>query len=124
MEERQTVRPATTPFGRETALEVVEEGGAYRMKRSTENENRGRAFQVTITETLKRKVTVYETELKEATPDEAAQLVSDWWHNSQIILEAEDFADVEFPAEEMEGTPEEMDEFPETGIPEEMGGGA
>lgn len=61
----------------------------------------GRTFQVTITETLKRKVLVHESELKEPTVDDAAQTVSDWWHNSQIILEAEDFVDVDFEAEEI-----------------------
>lgn len=61
----------------------------------------GRTFQVTITETLKRKVLVHESELKEPTADDAVQTVSDWWHNSQIILEAEDFVDVEFEAEEI-----------------------
>ena len=61
----------------------------------------GRTFQVTITETLKRKVLVHESELKEPTVDDAVQTVSDWWHNSQIILEAEDFVDVEFEAEEI-----------------------
>lgn len=61
----------------------------------------GRTFQVTITEILKRKVLVHESELKEPTVDDAVQTVSDWWHNSQIILEAEDFVDVEFEAEEI-----------------------
>jgi len=61
----------------------------------------GRTFQVTITETLKRKVLVHESELKEPTVDDAVQTVSDWWHNSQIILEAEDFVDVDFEAEEI-----------------------
>lgn len=61
----------------------------------------GRTFQVTITETLKRKVLVHESELKEPTVDDAMQTVSDWWHNSQIILEAEDFVDVDFEAEEI-----------------------
>lgn len=61
----------------------------------------GRTFQVTITETLKRKVLVHESELKEPTVDDAVQTVSDWWHSSQIILEAEDFVDVDFEAEEI-----------------------
>lgn len=61
----------------------------------------GRTFQVTITETLKRTVLVHESELKEPTVDDAVQTVSDWWHNSQIILEAEDFVDVDFEAEEI-----------------------
>lgn len=61
----------------------------------------GRVFEVTVTETLKRKIRVYESELKEATPDDAAQMVSDWWNNSQIILGPEDFLDVEFEASEI-----------------------
>ena len=32
--------------------------------------------------------------------DEAVQAVSDWWHNGQIILEAEDFDGVDFSAAE------------------------
>ena len=40
---------------------------------------------------------MYAGELKEATPDEAIQMVSDWWHNGQIVLECEDFTGVEFP---------------------------
>ena len=55
-----------------------------------------RSFRVRIRETLERVVTVHEGELKEATPDEAIQTVSDWWHNGQIVLECEDFAGVEF----------------------------
>lgn len=70
----------------------------------------GRIFEVIVTETLKRKIRVYEFELKEATPDDAAQTVSDWWNNSQIILGPEDFVDVEFEASEITetaGTPKE-----------------
>jgi hypothetical protein len=79
-------------------------------------ENHGRAFRVTITETLQRTITIYESELKEPTPDEAAQMASDWWHNSQIVLEAEDFAGVDFTAEEIGDSTEETDSL------EEMGG--
>lgn len=61
----------------------------------------GRVFEVTVTETLKRKIRVYESELKEATPDDAAQTVSDWWHNGQIILMADDFTNVDFEAREV-----------------------
>lgn len=73
------------------------------MKQRNENQTRpkGRAFRVTITETLKRTVTVYEEELKEPTSDDAVQTVSDWWHNGQIVLVAEDFTDVDFKAEEV-----------------------
>ena len=61
----------------------------------------GRVYQVTITETRRRTVTVHESELKAPTPDDAEQTVSDWWHNGQIVLVAEDFADVDFEAEEV-----------------------
>lgn len=70
------------------------------MKKQIKEKTEGRIFKVVITETLKRVVEVSEAELKETTMSEAIQAVSDWWHNSQIILEAEDFYDVEFtPAE-------------------------
>lgn len=75
------------------------------MKEKIENRSNGmpfgRVFEVTVTETLKRKIRVYESELKEATPDDAAQTVSDWWNDSQIILGPEDFVDVEFQASEI-----------------------
>ena len=61
----------------------------------------GRVYQVTITETRRRTVTVHESELKAPRPDDAEQTVSDWWHNGQIILVAEDFAGVEFEAREV-----------------------
>lgn len=60
----------------------------------------GRTFRVVITETLKRVVEVNESEIKEPTMDEAVQAVSDWWHNGQIVLEAEDFDGVDFSAAE------------------------
>ena len=73
------------------------------MKQKYEKQTRptGRAFQVMITETRRRTVTVHESELKAATPDDAEQTVSDWWHNGQIILVAEDFSGVEFEAMEV-----------------------
>ena len=55
------------------------------MKNEHKEIQQGRAFRVRIRETLERVVTVYEGELKEATPDEAIQMVSDWWHNGQIV---------------------------------------
>lgn len=71
------------------------------MKNKTNEKALGRTFRVVITETLKRVVEVNESELKEPTMDEAIQTVSDWWHTSQIILEAEDFDGVDFtPAED------------------------
>jgi len=50
-------------------------------------------FCVTITETLRRTITV-------AADDhaQAEQMVSDGWHNSKYILGSEDFVDVEFEA--------------------------
>ena len=59
-----------------------------------------------ITETRRRTVTVHESELKAPTPDDAEQTVSDWWHNGQIVLVAEDFAGVEFEAREVTETEE------------------
>ena len=61
----------------------------------------GRVFEVTITETLKRTVRVYESELKEASVSDAEQTISDWWHNGQIILESDDFVDVSFSGREV-----------------------
>lgn len=62
----------------------------------------GKAYRVTITETLRREVIVYDTELKQPTADDAVQTVSDWWHQGQIILDAEDFTNVDFSAYEVE----------------------
>lgn len=70
------------------------------MKNETRETAHGRTFRVVITETLKRVVEVNESEIKEPTMDEAVQSVSDWWHNGQIILEAEDFDGVDFSAAE------------------------
>ena len=71
------------------------------MKQKKTDQKKERVFKVTITETLKRTILVHEGELKEPTPDDAAQTVSDWWHQGQIILEADDFTDVDFSAEEV-----------------------
>lgn len=71
------------------------------MKQKKTDQKKERVFKVTITETLKRTILVHEGELKESTPDDAAQTVSDWWHQGQIILEADDFTDVDFSAEEV-----------------------
>ena len=48
-------------------------------------------FKVTITETLKRTV-----EVEADDQQEAEQMVSDGWHNSKYILDAEDFVGVAF----------------------------
>ena len=78
------------------------------MKKKHEHQTRptGRVYQVTITETRQRTVTVHESELKAPTPDDAEQTVSDWWHNGPIILVAEDCADVEFESREVTETEE------------------
>ena len=52
------------------------------MKKSTvknENTQMGRAFKVTITETYQRTITVYESEMKEPTVQEAERMAEDWW---------------------------------------------
>lgn len=71
------------------------------MKQKKSKQKKERLFKVIITETRKRTILVHEGELKESTPDDAAQTVSDWWHQGQIILEADDFTDVDFSAEEV-----------------------
>ena len=50
-------------------------------------------YKVKITETLEK---VVEVEAEDR--DEAEQIVSDAWHNSEYILDAEDFKGVEFNA--------------------------
>lgn len=73
------------------------------MKKSTvKNEiaQMGRAFKVTITETYQRTITVYESEMKEPTVQEAERMAEDWWQDSQIELEKEDFQGVEFMGRE------------------------
>ena len=50
------------------------------MKKKQEHQTQptGRVYQVTITETRRRTVTVHESELKAPTLDDAEQTVSDW----------------------------------------------
>ena len=71
------------------------------MKSTLKNEvnSTGRAFKVTITETYQRTVTIYESEMKEPTVEEAQRVAEDWWQDSQIELGTEDFQSVEFAAE-------------------------
>ena len=79
------------------------------MKKSTvKNEitQMGRAFKVTITETYQRTITVYESEMKEPTVQEAERMAEDWWQDSQIELEKEDFQGVEFRGREDGGSDE------------------
>ena len=78
------------------------------MKSTLKNENTpgGRAFKVTITETYQRMVTIYESEMKEPTVEEAQRVAEDWWQDSQIELGTEDFQGVEFTAREDGGTDE------------------
>jgi len=52
-----------------------------------------RQFEVTITELLKKTVTVIAKD-----KFEAEQTVSDFWRNSMYILDADDFHSVEFEA--------------------------
>lgn len=52
-----------------------------------------RNFKVTITETLKRTV-----EVEADDRQEAEQMVSNSWYNSNYILGSEDFVDVDFEA--------------------------
>jgi hypothetical protein len=52
-----------------------------------------RQFEVTITELLKKTVTVVAKD-----KFEAEQMVSDFWRNSMYILDADDFHSVEFEA--------------------------
>ncbi len=51
-------------------------------------------FEVTITETLQKTVNI-----QAETKEEAAQLVEDMWKNSEIILDSDNFADVEYSAD-------------------------
>jgi len=79
------------------------------MKKSTvknENTQMGRAFKVTITETYQRTITVYESEMKEPTVEEAERIAEEWWQDSQIELEKEDFQGVEFTGREDGGSDE------------------
>ena len=63
------------------------------MKSTLKNENTpgGRAFKVTITETYQRTVTIYESEMKEPTVEEAQRVAE---------LGKEDFQGVEFTGRE------------------------
>ena len=54
-------------------------------------------FEVTITETLKKKV-----EVEAETQEEAEQIVTDEWYKGDHILVADDFAEVIFEAKEKE----------------------
>ena len=79
------------------------------MKKSTvKNEitKMGKAFKVTITETYQRTITVYESEMKEPTTEEAERVAEDWWQDSQIELGTEDFQGVEFTGREDGGSDE------------------
>lgn len=55
-----------------------------------------RKYKVIITETLEK---VVEVEARDKI--EAEQIVSDAWHNSKYILDADNFTGVEFTAEEV-----------------------
>ena len=70
---------------------------------------RGRAFKVTVSELYQREITVYESEMKEATPEEALRMVENWWQDSQIDLNEADFQGVEYSLTGVEGAPEETE---------------
>ena len=79
------------------------------MKKSTvKNEitQMGKIFKVTITETYQRTITVYESEMKEPTVEEARRVAENWWQDSQIELGTEDFQGVEFTSREDGGSDE------------------
>ena len=73
------------------------------MKSTVKNENTpmGRAFKVTITETYQRSITMYESEMKEPTVQEAERVAENWWQDSQVELGTEDFQGVEVTAREL-----------------------
>ncbi len=52
-------------------------------------------FNVTITETLQKSITVEAT-----SKDEALQMVEDMWHDGDIVLDPDDFLDVSYSADE------------------------
>ena len=56
-----------------------------------------KTFEVTITETLKLTV-----EVKANSREEAEQFVSDRWHDSEYILDADNFVGVDFEAVQAE----------------------
>lgn len=70
---------------------------------------RGRAFKVTVSELYQREITVYESEMKEATPEEALRMVENWWQDSQIDLNEADFQGVEYSLTRVEEAPEETE---------------
>ena len=70
---------------------------------------RGRAFKVTVSEVYQREITVYESEMKEATPEEALRMVENWWQDSQIDLNEADFRGVDYSLAGIEESPEETE---------------
>ena len=81
------------------------------MKSTLKNENTpgGRTFKVTITETYQRTVTIYESEMKEPTVEEAQRVAEDWWQDSQIDLNEADFQGVDYSLTGIMDAPEEME---------------
>ncbi len=73
-------------------------------RKTSDREPAGRTFKVTVSELYQREVTVYESEMKEATPEEAVRVVENWWKDSQITLTNEDFQGVEYSVAEEEKT--------------------
>lgn len=52
-------------------------------RKTSDRDPAGRAFKVTVTELYQREVTVYESEMKEATPEEAVRVVENWWRTAR-----------------------------------------
>lgn len=67
-------------------------------------EDKPKTFSVTITETLKMTV-----EVEATSRDEAEQIVSDNWHRSEYILDADNFVGVDFSAEKTSRAREEFE---------------
>jgi hypothetical protein len=89
-------------------------GGEDIMKNETRMKHmdaapRGRAFKVTVSELYQREITVYESEMKETTPEEALRMVENWWQDSQIDLNEADFQGVDYSLTGIMDAPEEME---------------
>ena len=74
-----------------------------------------KTYKVKITETLEKEV-----EVEAEDRDEAEQIVSDAWHNSEYILDAEDFKGVTFKAEPPARKRESYERWKEDGDGEEL----
>lgn len=52
---------------------------------------------------------MYESEMKETTPEEALRMVENWWQDSQIDLNEADFQGVDYSLTGIMDAPEEME---------------